>query len=520
MAPPIDEPLLRPPPGWHQQGYLSNLACELSAHRVASTVAVVLVVLLLIGRAILPAHLAQRLRTALLLLCVFVITIFGRALFLTLGHDGAAYEWLALLGLLSLAFGIISVSMLILYDLVVSRFGVPRIARDIVIFVAWGSAAFWLFSRSGVNIVQLVTTSAVVTAIIGLSLQDTLGNIIGGVALQVDSAVSLGDWIRVDDKVTGRVREVRWRSTLIETKDGDYVLYPNAVLNRSMVTVFQSGNMLHRQWVYFHVHLRHPPNEIIAIVTEALVGTPNISADAVCECLLLDFDDSGAKYVVRYRLIDYQHDVRTDSDVRKRIWYAMHRHQIEIPYPGRSIKMKQDNAEHDREKHERDIAHRMRALKRIPIFAPLSDEERLSLAEGLQFFPFSTGEVILRQREPGDSLYIIRHGEVSVCVAAGEGTREVTRLKTGDFFGEMSLLTGAPRRATISAVDDVECYVIHRAQLERLLCKNPPLADAIALKLADRQRELVSQELAQAAHAPAQNDDALLARIRHFFRLP
>jgi CRP-like cAMP-binding protein len=238
----------------------------------------------------------------------------------------------------------------------------------------------------------------------------------------------------------------------------------------------------------------------------------------VCECLLVDFDDLGAKYVVRYRLLDFQHDVRTDSDVRKRIWYALHRHQIELPYPSRSIKMKQESREHDQDKHARDIAHRLRALKRIELFAPLSDEERVSLAEGLQFFPFAAGEVILREHEPGDSLYIIRHGEVSVCVAQGEGKLEIKRLRTGDFFGEMSLLTGAPRRATICAVDDVECYVIARVQLERLLGKNPSLADAIGRLLVERQRELASTEAAHAA-APAQAEADLLARIRHFFRL-
>src|SRR5206468_11941884 len=110
-------------------------------------------------------------------------------------------------------------------------------------------------SRSGVNLLSIITTSAVVTAVIGLALQDTLGNLMSGVALQLEASFGVGDWIRVEDKPVGRVREIRWRSALLETKNGDLLVIPNGMLTKSMIVSFNKQGLEHRQWVTFTAHL-------------------------------------------------------------------------------------------------------------------------------------------------------------------------------------------------------------------------------------------------------------------------
>ena len=507
--------LLHPPAGWRLDAFADNLSLELRAHPVAVGTAIALVALLAVGRLLLPVQAGSRLRAALLLLCIYVASLAGRAELLALGHDGDAYGWLALAGALSLSFGIISVVGLIGFDLIARRLGAPRIVRDITIAVASGIVTFALLARSGVDLLQLVTTSAVVTAVIGLALQDTLGNIFAGVALQVDSTITIGDWIRVDDKFTGRVREMRWRSTTIETKDGDIVTFPNAIINRTSVTRFHQDRLQHRQSISFHVHIRHAPNRVIRIVERALRDVPNVSQQLPPECLFAAFDDWAAKYLVRYRLTDFVPDQITDSEVRKRIWYALHREDIEFPYPTSNVKLTQVTPDHDEQKHARDLVRRLKALGKIAFFAPLSEEERRTLAEGLRFMPFADGEAIVKEGDPGDSLYVVREGRVSVRL----GVREIAQLGTGDFFGEISLLTGEPRRATVVATDDVECYVVERVLFEGIVKRNPPLAEAVARLLAERERAIESERRGAVDIQRSPDAEALLGRIRRFFGL-
>jgi len=516
---PTEDHLLSAPPGWQVGEFLANVLAELRAHSTAASTAIILLILLAIGTVLLPEQARPRLRTALVLFVVYVASMIGRPELLTLGHDGAAYQWLAVAGLLALAFGIISVSALILFDVLARRFGVPRIMRDITTAIATAVVLVALLARSGVNLLQLVTTSAILTAIIGLALQDTLGNIIGGVALQLDSAVAIGDWVRVDDKVTGRVREIRWRSTLLETKNGDLIAYPNSLMNRATVQRFNHDGLEHRQWVYFHVALRHPPNRVTTVVLDALKDTPNVSKQTPPDCLVWEFDGTGIKYAVRYRLIDFRPDDPTDSEVKKRIWYALQRAELEMPFPTTNMMVTDIPADQEERQHSRDLRHRLRALSRISMFEPLNEDERRTLAEGLHFQPFAAGELILRQGEAGDSLFIVRSGRVSVRLSLEGSAKEIAQLAAGDFFGEMSLLTGEPRRATITAIEDTECYVVDRALIDGILQRNPSLAEGIGKLLAERQRELEVERKDLLVSHRAPNEADLLDRIRRFFGL-
>ena len=116
------------------------------------------------------------------------------------------------------------------------RLNVPRILQDIVIGAAAVVGVFTVATRSGVNLSGLIATSAVLTAVIGLSLQDTLGNILSGLALQTDDSLHVGDWIKVGD-VSGKVVEIRWRYTAIETRNWETVIFPNSQLVKGQVTV-------------------------------------------------------------------------------------------------------------------------------------------------------------------------------------------------------------------------------------------------------------------------------------------
>ena len=517
MSAPSTDLLLCAPPAWQPGAFWGNAQGELSTHPAAAFTAAILVALLLAGRAILPARSRPNLGTASVLAAIYVVTIFARAELLYLGLADVAYRWVALAGVVALSFAVVSVLSLFVFDVVGRRSSVPRILRDVTTAFACSVLFVALLSRSGVNVLHLVTTSAVITVVIGLALQDTLGNIISGIAMQLDSAFNIGDWVRVDDKVTGKVREIRWRSTLIETRNGDQVIFPNTLVNRAQVVRFQHGSLQHRQWVYFHAALHHPPNRVVDAVLAALVGTPNVSELTPPDCIVWDFDDMGTKYAVRYRLVDILPDDGTDSEVKKRIWYALHRAELEMTLPGRTLHMIQ--VPEGSEQRARDLDKRLHTLSRIAFLAPLDDGERQQLATGLRFHRFCRGEAIIRQGHAGDSLFVLVKGTVSVRFEVAGAVHELTQLHVGDFFGEMSLLTGAPRRATIVAAEDTDCYVLDRALFEGVLKENPALATQIGKLLSERERSLAREQERAKLGAPVPSEKDLLDRIRDFFGL-
>ncbi|MFZ2525895.1 MAG: mechanosensitive ion channel domain-containing protein, partial [Candidatus Ferrigenium altingense] len=105
----------------------------------------------------------------------------------------------------------------------------PRIAEDIFViigYLAWGLVRL---RYAGLDLGSIVATSAMITAVVAFAMQDTLGNILGGLALQLDNSIEIGDWIKVDD-ISGRVVDIRWRSTLVETRNWETVVFPNSQL--------------------------------------------------------------------------------------------------------------------------------------------------------------------------------------------------------------------------------------------------------------------------------------------------
>jgi len=159
----------------------------------------------------------RRLRRSVVLYVLYVVLI-------GVTHALAFFDaWLALRSGFDIAVEtleiliIVNLSALALFDLLLHfvRWDYPDILHDLAVGAAYAIAFGWLLHRVGVDFTGIVATSAVVTAVIGLSLQATLGNIMGGVALQLDDSIEEGDWVELESKVQGQVKQIRWRHTVI-----------------------------------------------------------------------------------------------------------------------------------------------------------------------------------------------------------------------------------------------------------------------------------------------------------------
>lgn len=402
-------------------------------------------------------------------------------------------------------------------------FPAPRILADItsaILYLLWGYV--WL-RMTGVDLTSVVTTSAVITAVIAFSMQDTLGNMLGGVALQLDNSMTVGDWVRVDD-VSGRVVDIRWRYTAIETRNCETVFVPNSFLMKNRFVVLGSrsdGPLRWRRWVWVNVELDAAPARVCEVLRSAVVDAriPHVAQSPDPGAVLMDFVDGAGRYALRYWLDDPQFDDATDSLVRTHIVAALARARIRMAVPRAQHTVIKDNEARRAAEQAEELGRRRDALRQVEIFATLSNDERDTLAAHLIHAPFATGDTITRQGAVAHWLYIILSGRAEVSVSGPSGSMPVATLDAGSVFGEMGMMTGEPRQATVTALEDVDCYRLDKAGFEIILRGRPDLVREISHVLAERQTALRKALATVSAPAAPTHASDLLVRIRRFFGL-
>ena len=426
--------------------------------------------------------------------------------------------------------GIIMITGSVVFRVLLPKFHLlpPRILQDVIIAISLIIFGLARLGDKGIDPGSIFTTSALITAVIALSLQDTLGNILGGLALQLDRSVQVGDWVHIDD-VEGQVVEIGWRQTSIETNNWETIVVPNSVLvkNRFLVLGRRVGEPLQqRRWIPFYVDAQHPPDRVIEAVQSSLrsMDLPGVARTPAPQCFLLQLAESPARYAVSYWLTNLTQMNPTDSSIRVQAHLALKRSGIPIAVPGRNVFLTEDTSERRELRKEQDLAQRMMALRAVDLFRGFTSDELQTLAERLQPAPYIAGDFLVRQGASGNRLYIIVEGRADVCVESGQSERaKVAELGPGDFFGEMALMTGEARAASVIARTNVLVYRLDKDSFRDLLAARTDIAEQISTLLASRRAELeaVRENLdaeALAARAAATRRD-IRQKIWHLFGL-
>lgn len=405
----------------------------------------------------------------------------------------------------------------------------PRITEDIFVIIAYIGWGLVRLRYAGLDLGSIVATSAMITAVVAFAMQDTLGNILGGLALQLDNSIQIGDWIKVDD-IAGRVVDIRWRSTLVETRNWETVVFPNSQLmkNKFMVLGRRSDHPVQwRRWIWFGVKLDVTQTKVVRAVEDAILQAEinNVAKTPTPNCVLMDIDKGYARYALRYWLADLAADDPTDGAVRWHVYTALERAGIKLAVEEQSVHYVRENEKYEEAAHQRDLSRRVKTLRRVELFKQMTDDELNKLAARLKYAPFAKGNVITKQGAPAQHwLFVIINGETEVYIEAPNGEkRRLNVLTKGDFFGEMSLMTGAPRMASVIALTDVECYRLDKDAFEEIIQARPSIADEVSHILVERRAQLDSamQDMdAESLHKVINNQhNEVLATIKRFFGL-
>ncbi len=472
------------------------------------------------------------LRTTLLLYGFSILMILISAALHSSGWTGGAGSTRNI-GVLLMGLALIRLTGQAVFHLLLPRLNItpPRILEDVLVFIAYLLWGFIRLSQIGLDLSSIVTTSAVITGVLAFSLQETIGNILGGVTLQMDDSIRVGDWIQVGELV-GRIVDIRWRSTAVETRNWETVIFPNSLLTKREFSILgrRTGEPIQwRRWIWFSVGLDTSPRRVTRVIEEALrkANVRHVASRPAPDCITMDINDSVVRYAVRYWLTDLAVDDPTDSAIRSRVYAALKRAGIRLALPGQQLHIVSEDEHQEARQRLQNIEQRVALLRGVGLFRSLDEDELQKLAGNLLYTPFVADDVVTAQGATAHWLYILVDGAVEVVLDSGSGRRRtLARLEAGhrdSYFGEMGLLTGAPRTASVIAVTDVECYRLSRDGFEEVLTARPAIAEEISTIIAERRADLAvaQNQLDEAAHEAMSKTEQreILQRIRRFFSL-
>ncbi len=465
------------------------------------------------------------------------IIFVGLAIYLQVTFDGQLRELLRaqMGGMAAQADTIVNIVRLVLFGLlvffVVRAFGflifgigyrfrrgyeAPSLIRNVFSIIAFTALFLLIFTFVFplVDLGALFTTSALFGVILGLALQDTLGNLFSGISLQADRPFQVGDVITVgSNQMTGVVEEITWRAVKIRTFQNHIVVINNSTAAKEAMEVCSRDN-LNARLIFFNTLYTDSPAKTIHNVREAVRDAENVSQKITPIVRIRNLGDNGVDYEVKYWLEDYAKYNDTDALVRQRIWYAFRRAGLNFAYPTRTLFVDRSTKRGIREGVDEAIIQRLSA---VDVFEPLSSEETAMLAHAAAVHVFAAEETVIRAGEPGSSMFVVHRGKVSVQINDNGRPRTVATLAEGAFFGEMALFTGEPRSANIVADEETEVLEIGHDAMKQVFETNPTLVESLSHIIAERRQALADSE--EAAAIGANEPAGILSAIKRFFHL-
>lgn len=398
------------------------------------------------------------------------------------------------------------------------RIGLPvsRIVLDVFGWLLVSAALLTALYNSGIKAGDLFTGSALVTAVIGFALKETIGNVFAGLAIHFEDPFEVGDWIQYDSQPAhvGKVIEINWRATKVLTLDEAFVIIPNGQLAQASIRNFTKPEVWSRRSLYVITPYDVPPERAHAIILEAVAEGFGVLRHPPPSVVTNSFTERGVEHWVRLFTDRFGQRDMVDGQARDRIWYALARQGIRIPVATHAVRLESPPPEAP----VAALARRVDCLERIGWLEPLDPTLVNRLAGDSEERLYAPGERIVRENDPGASMFVILSGRVEVTASAAghQSSAVLAVLGPGDYFGEMSLMTGASRVATVTAIEETRLIEVGKETFAAILAAKPALVEELGRALQSRMTE---REKAVAATGRGASDPQdILQKIRAFFK--
>ncbi len=384
---------------------------------------------------------------------------------------------------------------------------VPTLLKDVVRALVMIVALFGIVSAAfDQSFTGVLAASGVLAVVIGFAMQSTLADLFSGIALNIERPYRVDDWIQIDGNLVAKVQEINWRATRLRSADGNTVVLPNSKLAAAQIVNYDAPLPRYRASVLVPLDARVPPGLAKEALAAAALKAMRVCADPGPTVETKAIEYSTIVYEVRYWVDSFNDDSSVHDEVTTSVWYALDAAGIPI---GQPLDV------------ERTMAERL--LEHVDLFRTLGADRRARIAAAARPVEYHGGDDVVRQGDMDGSLFIVSRGVLEVSLESQGKRVPVARLGTGDFFGEMSLLTGSPRSAHVTALCDTTALEIDKKALGPILQSDPGLAKRLGQIVLDRQ---LANDATLRAMPPLERRDAkrskgaeLLANIRAFFAL-
>src|SRR6266508_763838 len=365
----------------------------------------------------------------------------------------------------------------------------------------------------------LLAGSGIVAIILGFAGQSFLAGIIAGVSIQINRPYKVGDWLQVGERFA-EVMEINWRSTRLRTNDAIYLDIPNNEMVSHAIVNLHYPTEVHAMRIRVGVEYKNPPNRVKDALFRAASTDEGVLAEPKVKIFLVDFADSAVIYEIKYYMGNHSRINEINDAIRTNVWYELKRRGITIPFPIRTLHLERRAVQPVQEEREEARA----ILRDEALFECLSDAQIDSLVQQSQVGHFGRGERLIREGAEGDSMFVLLRGAADVSISKNGTSIPVATLSAGDCFGEMSLLTGERRTATVRAETDCHVMEISKPVMAEVLRDSPECIERLSELLAKRKLEnegILKEAASQAHHERKEREYRanILHRLRTFFEL-
>ena len=364
---------------------------------------------------------------------------------------------------------------------------IPHFFREVVaglIFLVALLLVLWYGYHAERWLTGLLAGSGVAAIILGFAGQNLLGGIIAGMSLQINRPYRVGDWLQLGERFA-EVMEINWRSTRLRTNDAIYLDIPNNEIVKQTIVNLHYPTEVHAMRIRVGLEYRVPPNLVKDVLARAASSANGVLAHPPVKVFLVDFSESAVIYEIKFYMGNHARINEINDAVRTNVWYELKRQRLTIPFPIRKLQLER----HVGSLAQEDQAEARAILRNDRLFQCLPDGHLENLLKNSKLDHFGRGEAVIEEGAEGESLFILLRGTAHVTVVKQGTNVRVGGLRSGDCFGEMSLLTGERRSATVRAEGD--CYVIEisKSVMAEVLRDSPQCLEQLSELLARRKME-------------------------------
>ena len=381
-----------------------------------------------------------------------------------------------------------------LYEFIVRPRGLklPRFLFDIIGGAVLGVTLLLLIREFfGTELSGILVTSTIASAIIGLALQDTLGNLVSGISLQIEAPFSIDDWVEIGGH-EGQLVSQNWRTLTLLTRENHRVSLTNRFVANDKIVNYSRPTRRQIHNIIVGMELQYPPERVKKILVKVMEDIKEVDPDPYMPAYIAEIGDFAILYGMRYWINDYGEVIYIRNLVLTRLWYVLERENINFAFPTQDLNMRMISPTLEVDSRKRDTAQILEKYRTFSWLEGLNEEQLIQLAENSKLALYTRGEEIVQQGESGDSLFIVIEGMVGVYVNHVNGRKvRANPVETGNFFGEMSLLTGQPRSASVIAEQDVYVAEINQTAFSDLLENDPHILDLFLEGLEKRRSNLL-----------------------------